>query len=114
MMKRTTYRTRIRKGDLVRVITGKEKGKEGEVLHVFPKKQAVYVESLNLLKRAVKPSQSQPKGGIVEREGRMHLSNVMLVCRSCNKQTRIGKKILPDGKKLRICKRCGDALDKEA
>ncbi len=104
----------IRKGDTVRAITGKERGKEGTVLRVFSAKQTVYVERLNLQKKAMKPSQSHPKGGIVEREGSLQLSNVMIVCRSCNRPTRIGKKMLPDGKKLRICKRCGDALDKEA
>ncbi len=113
-MKQQSTRTRIRKGDLVRVIAGKEKGKQGEILNVVLEKQAAFVESLNMVKRATKPSQGQEKGGIVEREGRIHLSNLMLVCRSCSKITRIGKKLLPDGKKLRICKHCGDALDKEA
>lgn len=107
-------RTRIRKGDLVRIIAGKEKGKQGEILSVVLEKQTAFVESLNMVKKATKPSQGQEKGGIVEREGRIHLSNMMLVCRSCNKTTRSRKKMLPDGKKLRICKHCGDALDKEA
>lgn len=113
-MKQTALRSNIRKGDLIRVISGKEKGKEGEVLHVSPEKHVVFVERINMLKKALKPTQNQPKGGIIEREGRIHLSNVMLVCKSCNKPTRVNKKVLPDGKKLRICKRCGDALDKEA
>lgn len=114
MMKEGALKTRIRKGDLLRVIAGKEKGKEGKVLSVLPGKQSFVIESLNLIKRATKPSQSQPQGGIIEREGRIHFSNAMLVCGSCGKATRIGKKLLPDGKKLRVCKRCGDALDKEA
>jgi len=113
-VKQQRARTRIRKGDLVRVIAGKEKGKQGEILDIVLDKQAAFVESLNMVKRATKPSQGQEKGGIIEREGRIQLSNLMLVCRSCNKATRIGKKILSDGKKLRICKHCGDALDKEA
>jgi len=113
-VKQQQARTKIRKGDLVRVVAGKEKGKQGEILSVALGKHGAFVESLNMVKRATKPSQGQEKGGIVEREGRIHLSNLMLVCRSCNKTTRIGKKMLPDGKKLRICKHCGDALDKEA
>ncbi len=113
-MKKDALNTRIRKGDLVRVITGKEKGKEGNVLSVSPAKQAVFVEGLNLFKRATKASQGNPKGGFVEREGRLHLSNVMLLCASCGKLARIGAKILPDGKKLRICRRCEEVLDKNA
>ncbi len=111
-MKQGTLKTKIRKGDLVRVVAGKEKGKEGNVLSILSEKQSLIVEGLNLVKRATKPSQAHPKGGIMERESRLHLSNVMMVCGSCGKVARIGKKILPDGKKLRTCKRCGDVLDK--
>lgn len=113
-MKKNALNTRIRKGDLVRVISGREKGKEGNVLSVFPEKQAVFVEGLNLFMRATKASQGNPKGGLIEREGRLHLSNVMLFCASCQKSTRIGAKILPDGKKLRTCRRCNEVLDKDA
>jgi len=113
-MKEGSLKTKIRKGDLVRVISGKERGKEGKVLAVLPVKEAFLVESLNMLKKAMKPTQNQPQGGIVEREGKLHFSNVMLVCGSCGKTTRVGKKILPDGKKLRFCKQCGDTLDKDA
>ena len=113
-MKEGALKTRIRKGDLVRVIAGKERGKEGKVLSVLPVKQSFVIEGLNLIKRATKPSQNQPQGGIIEREGKIHFSNAMLVCGACGKVTRIMKKVLPDGKKMRICKRCGDALDKEA
>lgn len=114
MEEATSLRTKIKKGDIVHVIAGKEKGKEGKVLHVLPDKQGVVVEKLNLLKRHTRPNQTNPKGGIIEREGRIHLSNVMIVCANCNKPRRIGSKALPDGKKLRICKSCGEALDKEA
>ena len=113
-MEEGALRTRIRKGDLVRVISGKERGKEGKVLSVIPKKGMFIVERLNMIKRATKPSQSQPKGGIIEREGRIHFSNVMMVCANCNKAVRIATKPLPDGKKLRVCRKCGEPLDKEA
>ncbi len=113
MKNQRAHRSNLHKGDLVRVITGKEKGKEGSVLRVSLVKEAVFVERINLYKKAMKPTQSQPKGGIVELEGRLHLSNVMLLCKSCNKPTRVSKKTLPDGKKLRICKHCGDALGQE-
>ncbi len=110
----TLTKIKIRKGDRVRVISGKEKGKEGKVLRVLPEKQAVVVEKLNLFKKHAKPSQQNPKVGIIEREGRVHLSNVMVICGNCNKPTRLGAKILPEGKKLRSCKKCGEVMDKEA
>lgn len=111
-MKEAATKTKIRKGDLVRVMTGKEKGKDGRVLQVFPEKQTVVVEKLNILKKHTRPNQKNPKGGILEMEGKVHLSNVMIVCGNCNKPTRIGAKSLPDGKKLRMCKSCGEVLDK--
>lgn len=105
-------KTRIKKGDLVRVVAGKEKGKEGKVLQVLPEKQKVVVEKLNILKKHTRPSQKNPKGGIIDREGQIHLSNVMIVCGNCNKPVRIGSKSLADGKKMRACKACGEVLDK--
>ncbi len=113
-MKQGELRTKIRKADIVRVISGKEKGKEGKVLKIHPVKQSVVVEGLNLSKRAIKPSQANPQGGIVEKEGRIHLSNVSLICGGCGKATRIGTKVLPDGKKLRVCKQCGELLDEKS
>lgn len=113
-MKGRVQKENIRKGDVVRAISGEERGKEGAVLRLSSEKRTVIVERLNVQKKAIKPSQSHPKGGIVELEGAIHLSNVMIVCKGCNRPARIGKKVLPDGKKLRVCKRCGDALDKEA
>jgi large subunit ribosomal protein L24 len=113
MKEMTLIKTKIRKGDHVRVIAGKEKGKEGKVLLVLPEKQAVVIEKLNLFKKHTRPNQKNPKGGIVEREGRIHLSNVMMMCGNCNKPVRLGSKALPDGKKMRACKHCGEILDKE-
>ncbi|HIE64838.1 MAG: 50S ribosomal protein L24 [Nitrospira sp.] len=106
-------RTKIRKGDLVRVTSGKEKGKEGKVLGVLYDKESVVVERLNLLKKHVRPNQQNSQGGIIEKEGRIHLSNVMLLCGNCNKPARVGMKRLEDGKKMRTCRRCGEVLDKE-
>ena len=112
MKVQTATKTKIRKGDLVRVMTGKEKGKEGKVLQILPEKQTVVIEKLNMLKKHTRPNQNNPKGGIIEREGKVHLSNVMILCGNCNKPTRTGAKLLPDGKKLRSCKSCGEVLDK--
>ncbi len=101
----------IKKDDNVLVITGKEKGKRGRVLAVLPKKQRVIVEKINIIKRHMKPSQKYSQGGIIEKEGPIHISNVMLVCPRCNTPTRIGNKILDDGRKLRVCKKCKEVID---
>jgi large subunit ribosomal protein L24 len=101
---------RIKKGDLVRVMAGNDKGKEGKVLKVFPKENRVIVEKINLIKRHTRPTQVNPQGGIVEKEAPVHASNVMLVCPNTKKPTRIGKEILSDGSRARISKRSGDML----
>lgn len=102
----------IRKNDAVMVIAGKEKGKKGRVLTVYPEKGRVIVEKLNIIKRHQKPTQKQKQGGIVEKEGSIHISNVMLLCGRCDKTTRVSYSILEGGKKIRVCKRCGEAIDR--
>ena len=107
------YNASIRKGDQVRVMTGRDKGKTGRVLSVDPISHTVTVEHANIIKRHTRPNPSKNiKGGIVEREGAMSLSNVLLVCPACNKHTRVGHSVLPDGSKVRICRRCGTTLEK--
>ena len=107
------YTINIRKGDNVRVMTGKDAGKNGRVLSVNPRKNTVIVEHANIIKRHTRPNPSKNiKGGIVEKEGPINVSNVMIVCSSCGKHARIGHNVLPDGTKVRACKRCGTTLDK--
>jgi large subunit ribosomal protein L24 len=101
----------IRKNDSVIVIGGKERGKTGKVLRVLPDKDAVIVERLNIVKRHTKPRGPQQPGGIVEKEAAIHASNIMFLCDKCNAPVRVGHKILADGKKIRICRRCNEALD---
>ena len=101
----------IRKNDSVMVIAGKERGKTGKVLRVFKDKDTVVVERLNIVKRHTKPRGPQQSGGIVEKEAAIHASNVMIMCDKCNAPARIGHKILTDGKKIRICRNCKEALD---
>jgi len=100
----------VKKNDFVMVVAGKEKGKKGKVLNVLSKKNRIIVEKVNFIKRHSRPSAKNRQGGIVEREGTIHISNVMIVCSKCNKSTRIGKKSLQDGKKVRICRKCGEIL----
>jgi large subunit ribosomal protein L24 len=101
----------VRKNDLVMVTAGKDKGKTGKVLRIVKKKDRLIVEKINMIKRHVKPSQKS-KGGIMERESPIHVSNVMVYCEKCSKPVRTGSKILEDGRKIRFCKKCEEAIDK--
>ncbi len=102
----------IRKNDQVFVIAGKEVGKKGRVLKVLRKTDRVVVEGLNYMKKAQRPTQKNSKGGILEKEAPIAVSNVMIFCPKCAKPTRTGHTILNDGKKVRVCKKCGESLDK--
>src|SRR5580693_9359883 len=109
----TRHSIQIRKGDNVRVIAGKDAGRTGRVLSVDAKKNRVVVEHVAIMKRHTRPNpQKNIKGGIVEKEASINVSNVMVVCASCGKHTRIGHKIAADGTKSRICRRCDATLDK--
>ena len=101
---------KIKKGDKVVVITGRDKGKKGEVLRVFPKENRLIVQGLNLVKRHTRPSQLDPQGGIISKEQPIHLSNIAYVGKD-GKATRIGFKIHADGKKVRIAKSSGAEID---
>lgn len=105
-----TQKFHVKKNDLVMVIAGKDKGKSGKVLSVLSQKNRVIVEKVNFIKRHTRPSAKQRQGGIIEREGPINISNVMLICTKCNKPSRIGKKSLEDDKKVRVCKKCGEIL----
>jgi len=101
----------LKKGDIAVVMTGKSKSKSGRILSVLPSKEKVIIEGINIVKRHMKPSKKYSQGGIIEKEGPIHISNVMLVCPKCNKSTRIGNTRLDDGKKLRTCKKCKEVID---
>jgi large subunit ribosomal protein L24 len=103
----------IRKGDQVRIIAGSARGKTGRVLGVNPAKRTVTIEHVHMIKRHTRPNPSQNiKGGIVEKEGPISLSNVQLLCEACNRGARLGRKVQPDGTKVRVCRRCGNTLEK--
>ncbi len=105
-------RGHIKKNDFVRVIAGKDRGKQGKVLSVFPQEERLMVERVSMIKRHTRPTQQRQQGGIIQREGKLHISNVMLVCSRCARGVRIGHRILEDGKKVRVCRRCGEVFDK--
>lgn len=101
----------VKKDDLVEVISGREKGKKGKVLAVFPVEDRITIEKLNMVKRHLKPSQANKQGGIVEKEGKLHISNVMLLDSEGNR-TRVKWKTLEDGKRVRVAARTGEVIDK--
>lgn len=113
MAAKTAYakKFRIKKGDTVEVIQGKERGKRGKVLHVLAAEERVIVERVNFIKRHVRPSQKTPQGGVIEREASMHISNVKLVCPDCGQPTRTGVRVEGD-QKVRFCKKCNVQVDK--
>ncbi len=101
---------RIKKGDVVRVMAGNDRGKQGKVLKVFPDTGRVIIEKINLIKRHQRRTQQNQQGGIVEKEAPVHVSNVMLVCPNTKQPTRIGKEILRDGSRARVSKKSGEML----
>ena len=97
----------VKKGDLVRVLSGKSRGTEAEVLRAYPREGKVKVEGVAVVKKARKPTQENQNGGFEEKEAKIDVSNVMLICPSCNKPTRVGHGKDELGNKVRICKKCG-------
>lgn len=105
---------RIKKGDTVEVIAGKDIGARGEVLRVLPKENRVVVAQVNIAKKHQRPMQAgrqQIQPGIIEFEAPLHMSNVMLVCTQCDKRTRVGFRVNEDGTKVRVCRSCGADID---
>lgn len=106
-----TGRTYLKANDQVEVIAGKDKGRVGKVLKVFPAENKATVERINMIKRHTKPREMNQQGQIVEREAPIHVSNLQLICPECTQTGRIGKKILDDGSKVRYCKKCGESIE---
>ena len=102
----------LKKDDIVEVITGREKGKKGKVLAFFPETGKLTVEKLNMLKRHMKGDGKSRQSGIVDKEGAIHLSNVLIVCDKCGKGVRVKRKKLEDGKRVRVCRKCGEVIDR--
>ena len=101
----------IRKDDLVVVLSGKDKGKQGKVLEVMPKSGKVVVEKINVVSRHTKPRKQGEQGGIIKKEAAIDASNVMLVCPKCKKGVRVGYSVLENGTKVRVCKKCGASIE---
>ncbi len=101
----------VKKGDKVKVLSGKDRGKTGTVLEAYPKQDRVLVEGVNMVQKHAKPSQENPQGGILNQEGAIHVSNVLPIDPKSGEPTRVGYEVR-DGKKIRIAKKSGEALDK--
>jgi len=102
---------KIRKNDTVLVIAGKDKGKKGKVRFAYPKDERVLVDGINLIKRHTRAKGTVRQAGIIEREDPIRVSNLMLLCNKCNHPTRIGFRLLKDGRKVRVCRSCGEVID---
>ena len=111
-MKRAAYKLHLKKDDIVQVIAGKEKGKKGKIIAIFPTRERVTVEKLNMVKRHTKGDGKSKQSAIIEKEGTIHISNVLLVSDKVGKGVRTKLKKLTDGKRVRVCLKTGDVLDK--
>jgi large subunit ribosomal protein L24 len=101
---------KIRKGDRVRVLTGKDRGKEGEVMRALPRDGKVIVDGVNVARKHQRPTRATQQGGIIDKDMPVPVSNVALVCPSCGKATRVGFKVDAAGQKVRVCKKCGGEI----
>jgi large subunit ribosomal protein L24 len=102
---------KIRRGDEVLVLTGKDQGESGRVRRAFPRENRVLVEGVNMVKRHMKPGGQARQTGIIRREAPIHVSNLMLICPKCQQPTRIGYRLLEDGSRSRVCKKCHGLID---
>lgn len=106
-----TIKFHVKSGDKVAVIAGKEKNKTGKILKIDTRKNGAVVEGLNVIKRHTRARNNQP-GTVIEKEALIQISNIMLFCEKCNKPVRAKSSLLEDGKKVRVCKKCGESFDK--
>ena len=101
---------RFKRNDTVLVTVGKDRGKKGKILRIFPKRERALVEGINMVKKHMRPTRDNPKGGIFSMESPVHIANLMLVCSRCSKATKVGYKVLTDGTKKRMCKKCQEII----
>ncbi|MEA1939278.1 MAG: 50S ribosomal protein L24 [Candidatus Caldatribacteriota bacterium] len=102
----------FKKDDNVLIISGEDKGKKGKIVSVSPKKLRALVKGVNFSKKHVKPTDKIPQGGIIDQESAVHISNIKLICNKCNKPTTVKREKIKEGKRVRVCKKCGEIIDK--
>lgn len=101
---------KLKKNDTVSIITGKDRGKTGKVLAVLPKRERVIIEGINFVKKHMRKTRDDQQGGVIKKEAPMHVSNIALFCKGCNRPTKVGVNLLKDGSKSRFCKRCKEVF----
>jgi len=106
----SNQKVHVKKGDNVYVLSGKNRGRKGRILKVFPDDNRVLVESVNIAIKHKKPQRTNP-GGIIRQEAPIHASNVMLICEKCKTPTKVGRRVLENGEKVRVCKKCNEIMD---
>lgn len=104
------HKTYLKKNDVVFATKGRDKGKKGKILQMLPEKNRAIVEGLNFLKRHARPTQSNPQGGVVQKEASINISNLALFCGTCNRPVRVGRQVSDNGEKQRVCRKCGEAI----
>ena len=102
---------KIRRDDMVLVIAGKDRGKQGQVRQVFPRENRLVVQGVNMIKRHMRPRAMGTQAGIVDKEAPIHASKVMIICKTCGKPSRVGFRVRPDGAKTRVCRNCNEDID---
>ncbi len=102
---------KVKKGDVVKVIAGNYRGQRGEVMKILREQQRLIVKGVNIIKRHQRPTARQREGGIIEREGTIHISNVLVICPVCDHPTRVGFELTETGEKMRKCKQCGETFE---
>ena len=102
---------RLKKGDIVIVISGEDRGKKGKILSIDKKKDYVIVEGAHLAKKHMRPRRQGEQGGIIEKEAPLHISNLKLMCPKCGESTRVQKSVLESNKRMRMCNKCGELID---
>jgi len=107
-------KTHLKVNDQVEVIAGKDKGRVGKIIKIDRKHGRAIVERINMIKRHMKPNPLNQQGGIIEKEAPIHISNLMLICPKCSKTVRVGRKVLEDGTKVRVCKKCNESIEAKA
>ncbi len=112
MLDQPKIKLTLKKNDQVLVVAGDERGKKGKVLKVFPEEYRAIVEGVNFIKKAQRPNQRSQKGGIIEKEAPVQISNLKVICRHCQKPTRLGRSRLESGQRIRVCKKCGEIIEK--
>ncbi|MDK2798997.1 MAG: large subunit ribosomal protein [Clostridiales bacterium] len=105
------HKVHVKKGDTVLVLSGKDKGKKGKVLTVYPKEGKIIVEGVNMVTKHTKPRRQGQTGGIIHQEAPIYAAKVMHVCNKCEKATRVARKLLDNGEKVRYCKHCGEVFN---